>query len=178
MVIKKLLLAIDYLLYNYGISHIPFRPGILLRRVYFSIKMGKNFGHNVIIDTGVRIGSPSLLEIHNNVSILGDVILGYAIGGKIIFKEGALVGHNVTFINNMHQHKNIYRRVQDQGYVLPYKDITVGKNAWIGTHAIIMPGIIIGDYSIIGAGAVVTKNVPKGAIVAGVPAVVIRKRIR
>ena len=52
--------------------------------------------------------------------------------------------------------------------------ITIWKNVWIGAHATVVPGVTVGDNAIIAAGAVVTKDVPANAIVAGVPAKVIR----
>ncbi|RYG11419.1 MAG: sugar O-acetyltransferase [Chitinophagaceae bacterium] len=53
--------------------------------------------------------------------------------------------------------------------------ITIGNDVWIGMGAKILPGVSIGDNAVIGAGAVVTKNVPANTVVAGVPAVVIRE---
>jgi acetyltransferase-like isoleucine patch superfamily enzyme len=65
-------------------------------------------------------------------------------------------------------------------YNLPRKawkiGINIGNDVWIGTRAIIMPAINIGDGAVIAAGAVVTKNVPAYAIVGGVPAEIIRYR--
>jgi maltose O-acetyltransferase len=54
------------------------------------------------------------------------------------------------------------------------KPVTIGNDVWIGGKAIICPGVTIGDRSVIGAGSVVTKNVPSGVVVAGNPAKVIR----
>ena len=62
----------------------------------------------------------------------------------------------------------------DQGHTC--KDILVGDNVWIGYGAQVMGGVSIGSNSIIGAGAVVTKDVPDGAVVVGVPARIIRQR--
>jgi maltose O-acetyltransferase len=50
------------------------------------------------------------------------------------------------------------------------KKIIIGKNVWIGTHAILLPGVCIGDNAIIGAGALVNKDVANGEIVGGIPA--------
>ncbi|WP_218970350.1 hypothetical protein [Shouchella patagoniensis] len=55
------------------------------------------------------------------------------------------------------------------------KPIVIKKGAWIGVAATVMPGITIGEHSIVSAGAVVTKDVPNHVIVAGVPAKVIKK---
>ncbi len=62
------------------------------------------------------------------------------------------------------------RRTQEFG-----KPVTIGSDVWIGGKAIICPGVTIGDRSVIGAGSVVTKNVPCGVVVAGNPAKVIRE---
>ena len=63
-------------------------------------------------------------------------------------------------------------------YTLPTKGdfVKIGNDVWIGARAIILPGVTVGDGSIIGAGAVVTHDVPSYAIVAGVPARIIRFR--
>lgn len=50
------------------------------------------------------------------------------------------------------------------------KPITIGKNVWIGSGAIIMPGVTIGDNAVIGAGSVVTKNIPEDTLAFGIPA--------
>ena len=56
------------------------------------------------------------------------------------------------------------------------RDILIGADCWIGTRAILTAGITIGDGAVIGAGSVVTKDVPAGAIAVGVPARVVRMR--
>lgn len=53
--------------------------------------------------------------------------------------------------------------------------ITIGNNVWIGANACILPGVTIGDNSIIGAGSVVTKSIPENTIAAGIPCKIIRK---
>ena len=58
---------------------------------------------------------------------------------------------------------------------LYHAPIHIGKSAWIGAHATILPNVTIGDNAIVGAGSVVTKDVPDNAIVAGNPARFIRK---
>lgn len=51
----------------------------------------------------------------------------------------------------------------------------IGKNVWIGSNATILPGVTIGNNSVVAAGAVVTKDVPENTVVAGVPATVLKK---
>jgi acetyltransferase-like isoleucine patch superfamily enzyme len=64
----------------------------------------------------------------------------------------------------------------DKDYFSEFKRVTIGHDVWIGTRSIIMGGVSIGNGAIIGAGAVVTKDVPPYAVVAGVPAKVVRYR--
>lgn len=58
---------------------------------------------------------------------------------------------------------------------LTYKPVKLGKNVWVGEKAIIMPGVTIGDNAVIGAGSVVTKDIPPYTMVAGIPAKIIKK---
>ena len=60
--------------------------------------------------------------------------------------------------------------------VEPYKEVLIGNDVWIGERAMILGGVKVGDVAVVGAGAIVTKDVPPCSIVAGVPARVIRDR--
>jgi len=52
--------------------------------------------------------------------------------------------------------------------------VTIGRNVWIGRGAVLLPGVTIGDHAVVAAGAIVTKDVPAAAVVAGNPARVVR----
>ena len=58
--------------------------------------------------------------------------------------------------------------------LIPQK-VVIGKNVWIGAHATILPGVTIGDNCVIGAGAVVSKDIPSDCVAVGVPARVVKK---
>jgi maltose O-acetyltransferase len=92
-------------------------------------------------------------------------------GGRITIGEDVLIGPGVRFYTPNHPLDPDDRRA---GYerVAP---ITVGDNVWIGGSAVVLPGVTIGADSIVGAGSVVTKDVPSGVVVAGNPARVIRE---
>ena len=90
--------------------------------------------------------------------------------GTITIRKHVMMGPEVMIITSDH---GILAEGFD-GYIT--KDIEIGDFAWIGARAIILKGVKIGKHAIIGAGAVVTKDVPDYAIVAGVPAKVIRMR--
>ncbi len=114
----------------------------------FYSEFGKNlkFGENVFVNIGCRFQDT------------GGVTIG----------DGALIGHGCTFTTLNHG-----ENPDERGDMIP-APITVGRSVWFGANVTVVPGITIGDGAIIGAGAVVTKDVPDHAIVAGVPARLIR----
>ena len=88
--------------------------------------------------------------------------------GGITIGDQSLIGHNVviaTLNHNIHPEK--------RANLIP-APVKIGSRVWIGSNSTILPGITIGDNAIIGAGSIVTKDVPKNTIVAGNPARVIR----
>ena len=84
---------------------------------------------------------------------------------------------NITgFLDNENRKKWFDRAVECEKSQNKSFKVEIGNDVWIGARAIIMPGVTVGDGAIIGAGAVVTKDVPSCAIVGGVPARVIKMR--
>ena len=86
-----------------------------------------------------------------------------------------MMGPDVVIMTNSHNFERIDIPMNIQGSAVP-KKVVIGNDVWIGTRAIILPGTTIGNGAIIGAGAVVTKDVPEYGIVGGVPAKLIRNR--
>ena len=107
-----------------------------------------DFGRNIHVGRGVFINACCHFQDHGGVTI-GD---------------GSQIGHNVVFATLNHGIEPERRK-----YTVP-APIIVGKNVWIGSNSTILSGVTIGDNSIVGAGAVVTHDMPANAIVAGVPA--------
>ena len=113
------------------------------------------------IQKGVKIGKKCKISSHTFIC------------EGVIIESKVFVGHNVTFINDKYP-----RAVNSKGLLQTKKNWKIIKTfvrngASIGSSATILPGITIGENSIIGAGAVVTKNVPSNKIVAGNPAKII-----
>jgi acetyltransferase-like isoleucine patch superfamily enzyme len=154
----------------------------------------KKCGENVIIEDGVRIIFPENIEIGNNVYIGHDTILkGYynsilKIGsntwvGQQCFIHGAAgvnIGENVGIgpMVKIHgaKHKETEGNVPILFSELEYLPITIEDNCNIGIGAAILPGVIIGKGSKIGANAVVNHDIPDFSIAVGVPAKVIKTR--
>ena len=91
------------------------------------------------------------------------------------FGEAVLVAGNCYFSAGAYRVDDISSAVMDQG-AYSKGPIIIGDNSWVGTGAIILDGVKVGKGVIIGAGAVVTKDVPDYAVVAGIPAKLIRMR--
>ncbi|KKP95269.1 MAG: Maltose O-acetyltransferase [Candidatus Moranbacteria bacterium GW2011_GWE1_36_7] len=133
------------------------------------IKKTSPVTEELLIPGTVLIGNAHFLKIGKNVSFGGNVIL-YA-NAPIEIGDHTMIAINVilhTSTHDINKHPMWENRVD--------KPIKVGSHVWIGAAAIILPGIIIEDFSVVGAGCIVTANVPMGAIVAGNPARIIGYR--
>ena len=89
--------------------------------------------------------------------------------GGIEIGDGSLIGHNTTIATLNHDFN------PDKRANLHPSPVKIGKNVWIGSDSTILPGVEIGDGAVIGAGSVVTKNVPANSIAVGSPARVIKQ---
>jgi maltose O-acetyltransferase len=120
-------------------------------------------GPDVSIDLPSVIRGGEALRIGARVSINAFVHI-WAQGGLTIGDDTLIASH--AAITTLTHDKNA-ARFRD---TLLKKPIRIGTNVWIGTHAVIMPGVTIGDHAIIGAGAVVTHDVAAHTTVVGLPA--------
>lgn len=89
--------------------------------------------------------------------------------GGITIGDGTQIGMNVTIATLNH---GFDLESRNTTYPLPVK---IGKNVWIGSNVTIVPGVSIGDNSVIAAGAVVAKNIPTNVVAGGCPAKIIRE---
>lgn len=121
-----------------------------------------DIGKHVKFSTHISIGNHS--GIGDNCYFQGAVTLG----------DHVMMAPRVSFIADTHVYEDISRPMNQQG--IQSKPVIVGNDVWIGYGAIILAGVHIGDGAVIGAGAVVTKDVQAYNIVGGVPAKVIKKR--
>ena len=125
-----------------------------------------------IVLEGAKIGADCNICAHTLIE--GDVIIGNSVtiksgvylwdGTRI--EDRVFIGPNATFTNDPFPRSKLYLKV--------FKGITVKQGASIGANATLLPGITIGANSMVGAGAVVTQDVPERAVVVGNPAKAIR----
>jgi acetyltransferase-like isoleucine patch superfamily enzyme len=110
--------------------------------------------------------------IGNNVHIGNDFFIGCQ--KRILIEDNVLISSRVFISDSIHDYRDINRPVLDQP-MTEGKAITVKENAFIGVNACILPGVCVGKNSVVAAGAVVTKDVPPYSVVAGNPAIVIKR---
>jgi len=92
--------------------------------------------------------------------------------GGIKIGDGCLFGPGVKVISANHVFSGS-KLIQDLGH--EGKQVNIGHNVWVGANVVILPGVSIGDNCVIGAGSIVTKNIPPNKIVAGNPAKIIKE---
>ncbi|MEW4220144.1 DapH/DapD/GlmU-related protein [Rossellomorea marisflavi] len=124
------------------------------------------------VDDSFMCFPPFYTDFGKNISIGKDVFFNTGCSfqdrGGIHIGDGSLIGMNVNIATLNH---GLDMKTRNTTYASP---VTIGKNVWIGSGATILPGVTIGDRAVVAAGAVVTKDVPEGTVVAGVPAKVVK----
>ena len=110
-----------------------------------------SLGQNVVVMNGTRIGNNA--KIQNNVSVYEGVELG----------DDVFCGPSMVFTNVINPRSAVSRKHE-------YRRTLVGRGSTIGANATIVCGVTLGEYAFVGAGAVVTRDVPAYALMAGVPA--------
>lgn len=132
--------------------------------------MGRLIGKKV--DASFRMFPPFYTDFGKNITIGKDVFINsgchFQDQGGIQIGDGALIGHNVVLATINHDLNPEENRKNH------YAPITIGAHVWIGSNATILPGVTLGDWAVVAAGAVVTQDVPPLTVVGGVPAKVLK----
>ena len=154
----------------------------------------ENLGDNVIFERDVLVFHPENIVIGKNVYIGHNTILKGYYKNKMVIGDHTWIGQNcflhgaggltigravgigpmVKILTSAHTEAELAKPVLFND--LEFKEVVIEDGCDVGIGAIILPGVKIAEGSIIGAGAVVTKDIPPYSVVAGVPAEVIRKR--
>lgn len=135
----------------------------IMRRMFCHV------GERVWIEPDFRCEFGKNITIGNDVYInFGCVILDC---GHVTIGDNTLIGPNVGLYSGNHA---LDAQERIKGGLIP-KEIHVGKRVWIGGHSTLLPGVSVGDDTVIGAGSVVTHDIPSGVVAAGNPCRVIRK---
>jgi len=133
------------------------------------IKSFRSCGKNPTIFMPIVISEPENVEIGDDVSLAPFVHI-WGGGGIKIGHRVMIASHTaITSLTHDYCHMRMY------GTIIK-KAIVIEDDVWIGGHCVVLPGIIIGKGSVIGAGSIVTRNVEPNAIMAGVPARLLKYR--
>jgi len=151
-------------LFNRWLTFIPFHAS---RLWLLGLMLGK-MGRAPSVLMGLEVRDPQNIELGNNVVLNRGVLLDGR-GGKLIIGDNVDIAQEVVIWTLGHD-------AHDDHHGSVGAPVTIEDYAWIGHRAIILPGVRIGRGAVVGAGAVVAKDVPPMAIVGGVPAEIIGQR--
>jgi acetyltransferase-like isoleucine patch superfamily enzyme len=180
----KLKQWIDYIIMNQRDAR-PRWYVRLLAPLYQHRGHGSKIYHSVRMDTPPYrrfwLGRRSVVESYcciNNA--VGDVTIGdyTRIGIHCTLIGPVCIGNHVNLAQGItvtalnHNFEDSSKRIDEQG--VSTKPVVIGDDVWIGTNAVILPGVTIGSHCVVAAGAVVTKDIPDHTLVGGVPAKVIK----
>lgn len=138
-------------------------------RAFCAKCMLESCGENVNIERGasfsrrISIGDNSGIGINSHIN------------GPCIIGKNVMMGPECLIFTQNHRFDDVTTTIQGQGATEERK-VTIGDDVWIGARVIILPGVSIASHSVIGAGSVVTKNIPEWVVAAGNPAIVKKYR--
>ena len=132
--------------------------------------MGCEIGKKCELEPWIDVGFRPQFRIGDRCQINQNTTLK-----SIYFGDDVMIAPGVIFLDRLHAYDRVDIPMNQQG-TTPRAITILQNDVWIGQNAIIMPGIHIGKGVIVGAGSVITKDVPDFAIVAGVPGRVIKLR--
>ena len=130
-------------------------------------------GAHVVLNR-VECASPHKVKLGDYIFI-GPHTAFYGMG-NITVEDYSIISQDVYVLSSMHNYSSRNSAMIPYDEVEIASHVIIGRACWIGMRSIIMPGVVLGDGCIVGAGAVVTKSWPAGTILAGVPAIAIGQR--
>lgn len=154
------------------IGSLPHLPIFNKFKSYLMRKRGATIGDRVKLLSGIWIDRFSELEINDDASLAKDITMVAA--GGIQIGERTMIGYGTIILTANHRIPTNRGPMRFSGTEL--NKVTIEDDVWIGARVVLLPGITVGEGSIVGAGAVVNKDVQPFSIVGGVPAKVIRMR--
>jgi len=137
----------------------------LVKRIFASC------GDGVIVKQRAYFGDGRTLRVGHRAQIGGNSRIDH----DVTIGNDVLMGPDVVMISGGHAFETPDLPINQQGSI-ERRPIVIGNDVWIGTRVIVMPGVEIGDGAVIGAGSIVTKNIPPYSVAIGAPAKVIRRR--
>ena len=156
-------------------SLIMYPPMTIFNEQYISIGVDTLIGPGIALSAGMVPGQECLLPV---VVSIGDRCLigrGSGIVGhfSVAIGNDVWTGHHVYITDQNHGYEDVSRPISQQSQ--PERAVVIGDGSWIGHGAVILPGVTIGKHVVVGANAVVTKDLPDYCVAVGSPARIIRR---
>ena len=126
---------------------------------------GDRLGEGSRVMSGLTVVRSKNVRIGKNVVIMNNCLMMSA--GGITIDDNSLVAANTQLISNNHD--------LEEHMIITCKPVHLKRNCWIGAGATILPGVTVGENSVVGAGSVVTKDIPDNCIAVGSPAKVVKE---
>jgi len=153
------------------LKYTPFMAAMRIRNLCYKFVLKKMGEHTNIAD-GVTITCPMKVSVGSRVSIHEYTFIGSA--GEVTIGDGVMIGTDCSIISDAHNFSERSVPMRKQGHTA--KPVIIGNDVWLGCKVTVLGGVKINDGAIIGAGSVVTKDIPPYAIAMGVPCRVKRFR--
>lgn len=173
---RKMIRGFWWLIYNLFARHLP-RSNV--RYHLFSKVIRAFVVKRLLRKTGSKVNiEPKVFFYNMSESEIGDysgIGMNSSIG-TIRIGRNVMIGERLIAISNNHAFNDKHKPIVEQGFQED-RPIAIEDDVWIGARVILLPGICIGKGSVVGAGSVVTKDIPEYSIVAGNPATVLKSRI-
>jgi len=145
------------------------RPSEGAKRTQIMKSLLGSCGQGVFIETPVHMSYGNHVYLGENFYANFNLVL--VDDGEIHIGDKVMIGPNVTLCTTGHPVYPSYREMVAH-YSLP---IHIGNNVWIGAHSVVLPGVTIGDNAVIGAGSIVTRDIPANVVAVGNPCRVLRE---
>lgn len=171
---KKLSRKIGAIIYYFFAQHLPsstsgLNIGQKAIRAFCGKLMLKKCGKNVNIEHGAIFSANTSLGDYSGIGI------NARIHGDCTIGDYVMMGPDVVIITRNHAFDRTDIPMMHQGFE-EERPVVIGNDVWIGERVTILPGVHVGEGAILAAGSIITKDVPDYAIVAGVPAKIIKTR--
>lgn len=174
---KRLKVVLGKILYNVIGKHLPVAHCLIKPIGVISKKFRELCGKLILQQCGNNVNIYPKAEFSSKVTLGDNSDIGYAarINGTCVIGNDVIMGPEVLIYTVNHSSVRTDIAIKYQG-LTSEKPVYIGDGSWICARAIILPGVHVGRNAIVAAGAVVSKDVPDYAIVAGNPACVVKQR--
>ncbi len=146
-----------------------FRPARAIR-AFFARRICASVGEGVNIEKGATFGEYTTIGDRSGIGV------NCELHGEVHIGDDVMMAPECVFYTRNHKVDRIDVPMNKQG-ATESKSITIGNDVWIGRRSMFMPGVSVGNHSIVAAGTVVTKSFPQNSVIGGVPARLIKTRV-